>query len=106
VADGRLVGAIGMERYEDTCLLRSAVVHPDFRGRGIGSALYEELLLHSQALMIRRLLLLTTAAKEYFRRKGFRPVQRKSVTGMVTSSEEFTGACPESAVCMQLFLWK
>ncbi|MBI3789483.1 MAG: GNAT family N-acetyltransferase [Gemmatimonadetes bacterium] len=38
-ADGRLVGAVGLERYAEGALLRSAVVDADWRGRGMGELL-------------------------------------------------------------------
>jgi amino-acid N-acetyltransferase len=48
--------------------------------------------------------LLTNTAEGFFARKGFRRIDQKSVTGAVTSSVEFTGACPAHAACMELCL--
>ncbi len=95
-----LIGAIGLEVYDDTALLRSAVVAPERRSTGIGSNLYSQLLQRARNLGVRRLVLLTNTAEEYFRRKGFRTVDQKTITGPVTASVEFTGACPSHAVCM------
>jgi amino-acid N-acetyltransferase len=44
--------------------------------------------------------LLTTTADVYFEKKGFRRIDRSTLTGPVTQSVEFTSACPSSAVCM------
>jgi amino-acid N-acetyltransferase len=106
VADyaGSVIGAIGLEVYGDTALLRSAVVSAEHRGLGVGSKLYDVLLEHARSLGVRRLILLTNTAEEYFRRKGFRKLDQESVTGPVTTSVEFTGACPSHAVCMELLL--
>jgi amino-acid N-acetyltransferase len=97
---GRVIGAIGLEVYDETALLRSAVVAAERRSSGIGSKLYDQLLLRARNLRIQRLVLLTNTAEEYFRRKGFRTVDQELITGPVTKSVEFTGACPSHAVCM------
>jgi len=99
-----ILGAIGLESYGDSGLLRSAVVDAAFRNEGIGSSLYSELLVLARTAGMRKLLLLTTTAEEYFRRKGFQVIDRAKVEGPITQSEEFRGACPESAVCMELLL--
>ena len=99
-----IVGAIGLESYGETGLLRSAVVAPEHRNAGIGSALYTELLALARSVGTKRILLLTTTAEKYFGRKGFGVIDRATVRGPVTGSEEFTGACPATAVCMELLL--
>jgi amino-acid N-acetyltransferase len=99
-----VVGTIGLEVYGDTALLRSAAVDPAQQNKGIGSRLYTENLNQARQLGVKRLILLTNTAERYFARKGFRRIAQKSVTGPVTSSVEFTGACPSHAVCMELLL--
>ena len=104
-ADGTIAGVIGMEHYGgETALLRSAAVDPMLRSRGIGSALYDALIKLAHAKGVRRMVLLTTSAELYFARKGFQKISRESVTGPVTQSAEFKGACPTSAICMELRL--
>lgn len=100
--DNGIVGAIGLEVYGPTALLRSAVVAEQERGRGIGQLLYNELLREARELQIQRLILLTNTAEEYFRRKGFRKIDQQTVTGPITASAEFSGACPVHAACMEL----
>ncbi|MBM2842042.1 MAG: amino-acid N-acetyltransferase [Bacteroidetes bacterium] len=102
--DGTIVGTIGLEVYEDTALLRSAVVTPDLQNKGIGGLLYRHNLDQARRLGVRRLILLTNTAEEYFVRKGFKKIDQKSVIGPITSSVEFTGACPSHAACMELIL--
>jgi amino-acid N-acetyltransferase len=101
---GTIVGAIGLEVYEDTALLRSAVIVTEEQRKGIGSFLYDHNLVQARGLGVKRLLLLTNTAEKYFERKGFRRIDQKSVTGPVTTSVEFTGACPSHAACMELKL--
>jgi len=102
--NGVVVGAIGMEQYGETGLLRSAVVHPSCRNRGVGGMLVDRLLERSRTRSLRRLVLLTTTAGEYFGRKGFQRVDRSGITGPVAESVEFTEACPSTATCMELML--
>jgi amino-acid N-acetyltransferase len=99
---GTIIGAIGLEPYGDTALLRSAVVDPAHRGEAIGTRLYHALLCRAKESGARRMVLLTTTAEEYFRKKGFTRVDRTTITGPVTTSAEFTHACPSTAVCMEL----
>lgn len=99
-----IVGAIGLEVYDDVGLLRSAVVESSLQNTGIGSRLYEELLRRAHRLGVRRIILLTNTAQRYFERKGFRTIDQKSVTGPITNSVEFSGACPSHAACMELIL--
>ena len=103
-AEGMVVGAIGLEAYGDTALLRSAVVHPDQQGSGVGTTLYNALLTSAKAKGVRRLVLLTDTAEKFFDRKGFKRINAKTVTGPIRTSVEFTGACPSTAACMELIL--
>jgi amino-acid N-acetyltransferase len=98
---GRIVGAIGLERYGTAALLRSAVVEPGARGTGLGTALVERLLDAARTGGVREVFLLTTTAEGYFPRFGFAPITREEVPAGVKASVEFQGACPASAVVMR-----
>jgi amino-acid N-acetyltransferase len=99
-----LVGAIGMELYGETGLLRSAAVSPGWQGKGVGGRLYDALIGNARELGIDRLVLLTNTAEKYFARRGFKTIDRATLSGPVTLSVEFTDACPSHAVCMMLEL--
>ncbi len=103
VADNRerIVGAIGLERYGDAGLLRSAVVDPSARGAGIGHALVRRLLDRAREGGVHEVYLLTTTAEHYFPRFGFVVITRDSVPAAVQASAEFRDACPASAVAMR-----
>ncbi|MGD0339832.1 MAG: arsenic resistance N-acetyltransferase ArsN2 [Bacteroidota bacterium] len=101
---GDVIGAIGVEIYGDVGLLRSAVVRKELQRQGIGKQLYQTLVTVAKSIGIKRLILLTTTAADYFAQKGFRVIDKAMVQGPVTSSAEFTGACPKSATCMELML--
>jgi len=103
-ARGRIVGAVGLERYGDSALLRSAVVDPSARGSGIGHALVQRLLDGALDEGVRAVYLLTTTAEDYFPRFGFNVIARENVPAAVQASVEFREACPESAVVMRKLL--
>ena len=102
--DGEVVGVIGLERYDGSALLRSAVVDPDLRGLGVGARLVEGLLAHARRQQIQDIYLLTTTAEDWFPRFGFRPVDRDAVPPTVRMSVEFREACPASAAVMRTSL--
>lgn len=102
--EGNTIGAIGLEVYGEVALLRSAVVVRTEQNKGVGGLLYNALLRHARSIGIQRLVLLTNTAEEYFGKEGFRTVPQTTVTGPITASVEFTGACPSHAVCMELTL--
>jgi len=105
VLDGTdIVGVVGLERYGSDGLLRSLAVAPSQRSRGIGVLLLRQAIEDARRLGIRRLVLLTTTAADYFGRHGFRIIDRASVAGELTSSSQFRGACPATATCMEMLL--
>ena len=102
--DGAIVGAVGLELYEKDGLLRSLVVRKSARSQGIGDSLYRRLLDEARHSGVQRLILLTTTAESYFAARGFRRIDRNTIKGGLTRSAEFTGVCPDSAVCLELTL--
>lgn len=102
--DDNVVAAMGLEVYGDTALLRSAVVSPGEKGKGIGGTLYHAVLRNAARLGVHRLLLLTNTAEVYFARKGFKRIAQETVTGPITTSVEFSGGCPSHSACMELLL--
>ena len=93
----RVVGAIAVEPFGNDALLRSLVVHPDYRGRGIGQQLVSTLLENTN----KNLYLLTETAEHFFVRFGFESVSRKEAPEAIKQSEEFQDLCPESACFMR-----
>ena len=99
-----IVACGGAEAYEFAALLRSIAVHPDYRSLGIGRKIVRQLLDRLASRGIREFYLLTTTAEEYFRKRGFKVIDRDEVHPQLLGSEEFRGACPDSAVCMRLVM--
>jgi GNAT superfamily N-acetyltransferase len=74
VADGSLVGVMGIQRVRDVELIRHAYVLPGSQGHGVGGALLE----HLQRSRTQRMLVGTWARAEwairFYRRHGFQLV--------------------------------
>lgn len=102
--EGIVVGAAGIERYGANGLLRSVVVAPEWRNRGVGSSLVKNRLAWAQQAGITTLYLLTTTAADYWARAGFVAVDRGDAPPEVAASHEWKSACPASATSMKLRL--
>jgi len=98
--DGSVVGAIGVEPYQDLGLLRSLVVHPSHREKGLGKQLVCELESFAQRKGIKTIFLLTITAADFFRKLGYEGIQKAHVPESITRTEEFKNICPVSAVCL------
>lgn len=103
-ADTRVVAAIGLEWHGENALLRSAVVSTGWRRRGLGVRLTEAALAEARRGGAQAVYLLTTTAADFFPRFGFAAIDRAEVPPAVQRSAEFGGACPDTAVVMQLDL--
>ena len=101
----RIVGVAGLELHgERFALLRSVAVDASVRGRGLGKDLVDRVTALARARGLESLYLLTTTAEGYFPMFGFQEISRAEVPDPVKRSEEFTSACPASAVVMSLRL--
>jgi len=99
-----LLGAIGLEMFEDVGLLRSLVVRSSDRGAGLGGRLVEALEAHARGLGLRQLVLLTQTAAPFFASRDYHVIDRKSAPAPVLGSAEFRSICPASATCMTKYL--
>jgi amino-acid N-acetyltransferase len=101
-----LLGAAAVELYPGGALLRSVVVDPDARGRGLGHRLTEAALRVAKERGADTAFLLTTTAEAFFPKLGFERIAREDVPLSVQASVEFQSACPASAVVMRKRLGK
>jgi amino-acid N-acetyltransferase len=98
--DSGVVGTAALELYGDAALLRSVTVAASLRGQGLGAALTTAALELARQRGVRSVYLLTETAAQFFPRFGFRPIDRAAVEPAVLASQEFTTACPKSALAM------
>ncbi len=100
-----ILGIAGYEFYGEDALLRSVAVRPGLQSQGIGSKMFQNMLVVARERKTRRIVLLTETAQKFFERKGFKAVERSAIANeLMQKSSEFTGACPKSAICMVLNL--
>lgn len=98
----RVVATAGLEDHGDAGLLRSVVVAPAYRSRGLGRMLVTALLDRARAQGHAAVYLLTDTAVGYFQRFGFQPVARAAVPPSVQRSAEFRiPACASSVVMVK-----
>jgi amino-acid N-acetyltransferase len=102
--DGRVVGAAGAEVYGRHALLRSVVVDPAHRGRGIAGRMVGRVLERLAAGGAEDVYLLTTTAADYFHRRGFRPVGRAALPAALRASRELHDGVCDTAQAMALTL--
>jgi amino-acid N-acetyltransferase len=101
---GAVLGAAGMEVYDEAALLRSLAVAAGARNRGLASAMTRAVLDDARSLGIRAVYLLTTTGEGFFPRFGFARIERAELPAALHASRELQGACPTSAVPMRLAL--
>lgn len=97
----KVIGAIGLEQYNQAGLLRSMVTDPDYRNQGIATQLVDAVFAAANREGITEMYLLTETAEHYFARKGFTAVSRDVAPEALRSSTEFSHVCPASAVFMK-----
>lgn len=93
-------GAIGLQTFGRTGLLRSLVVHTDRRGAGTGRQLVAALEKKAKAAGITDLWLLTIDAEVFFWKMDYRIAERDEAPEPIRGTQEFTSLCPGSAHLM------
>ena len=99
-SDGELQGVVGLELYGTVGLLRSLVVSPRKRSKGLGSALVAYAEGVAQANGIICLYLLTMTAEHFFGRLGYETVSREAAPPEIIATSEFSDICPVSSTFM------
>lgn len=99
-----IVACGGAEAYQVAALIRSIAVVPEYRSQGLGRRIVRQLLDRLASRGLREFYLLTTTAEDYFRKRGFKTIDRDEVHPQLLGSREFQDACPSSATCMRLVM--
>ena len=100
--DGSLVGCVGLELFGASAMLRSVAVHPSLQRRGIGSKLVAAAIALAESKGVDRIFLLTQSQADFFKRFGFREVNREEFDEPVRKSVLYSRSCPMSATGMRL----
>ncbi len=98
--DGQLIGAVAVERYAGVGLLRSLIVVPEGRGKGVAGRLLEHAERSARALGTEELWLLTIDADRYFETWGYVRQTRAVAPAAIAATPEFSDLCPANAVLM------
>ena len=97
---GGVQGAVGLEALGRVALLRSLVVAPDQRGRGLGGRLVDRLESEAASQGAAELWLLTNTARPYFLARGYRDRSREEAPAAIVATREFSSLCPGDASLM------
>jgi amino-acid N-acetyltransferase len=101
VADGKVIGVVGLEPFTDRGLLRSLTVDPAHRGCGLGKQLVHHAEQMALRMAMRELFLLTDSAQEFFETLGYARTNRQNAPVEIRSSREFAELCPSSSLLMK-----
>jgi len=99
-AQDETLGYAGVELFGRDGLLRSVLVLPAWRNRGLGSAIVEMAAALARELGVERLYLLTVDAADFFAARGFGALPRADAPARIAQSSEFASLCPASALFM------
>jgi len=103
-SDGAVIGSGGVEVFGDVGLLRSVAVIKSLQGEGHGGLICREIFERMRTRGVTELYLLTTTAPGFFERMGFTRIDRSDAPAEIQNTTEFSGLCPQSAVCMRMRL--
>lgn len=98
---GQPIALAGLELHGEAALLRSLVVAPEQRGRGLARQLLDHLRREARSGGARQLYLLTIDAADYFRRLGFDDLARDLAPAAIRNTRQFAQLCPEHAVLLR-----
>ncbi|HUU77301.1 MAG TPA: arsenic resistance N-acetyltransferase ArsN2 [candidate division Zixibacteria bacterium] len=102
--ESNIIGCVGLEVYNKFGLLRSLAIEPKLQSQGLGNILTDAILDYARSIELHKIYLLTTTAEKFFLKKGFMKIKRDIVPAEVKQSIEFKSLCPDSAICMEIFL--
>ena len=100
----KTLGIIGLQRFNQTALLRSLVVSQDDRKSGLGRRLVSAVEANACCAGVKDLWLLTIDAERYFESLGYKMMSRESAPDSIRNTQEFSGLCPDGAYLMRKVL--
>lgn len=98
------VGIIGLEQFGGIGFLRSLVVLDAHRDKGYGKEICNCIFDYAKNKQNKEIYLLTTTAEDFFKKLGFKIIERKDVPEEIKNTAEYSHFCPDSAACMRISL--
>lgn len=98
---GKLIGVGGMEIYGAVALIRSIVVIPERRNKGLAKKIIMQLEEKAKLSGVKSLFLITESAVKYFEQLGFSIEERVNVPVAIKNTAQFKTLCPDSAIVMR-----
>ena len=95
---GRTVGYGGFEPHGAYALVRSVVVLPEARGKGLGRAIAEEVMAKAKAERCTEAFLLTTTAADFFDHLGFKQMDRAYAPKEILATRQAATICSTAAL--------
>lgn len=93
-------GVVGVELHGDSALLRSLVVAPAARSRGLGKALVTAAERCARCAGAIDIYLLTNTAEHFFETLGYERADRSAAPQAILRTSEFASLCPAGATFM------
>jgi amino-acid N-acetyltransferase len=100
IQNDKVIGTGGLELFGDCALLRSLSVRKDWQGKGLGRFIAQQLEQVCGESGIANVYLLTTTAEDFFRKKGYRVIDRANAPLSIKNSSEFTTVCSSTGILM------
>ncbi|OUL32578.1 GNAT family N-acetyltransferase [Nostoc sp. T09] len=93
---------VGFARATSDCIYRATiwdvVIHPEYRGTGLGSKLVETVLSHPRIRWVERVYLMTTHQQGFYEKMGF---QSNTSTTMVLHNQPKLDSLPSEEIQLQ-----
>ena len=100
IQNEKVIGTGGLEFFGDCALLRSLSVKKDRQGQGLGKFITRQLEEICRNKGIANIYLLTTTAEDFFRKEGYRVVNREDAPLSIMNSSEFSTVCSSTGILM------
>ncbi|MFX0085040.1 MAG: arsenic resistance N-acetyltransferase ArsN2 [Candidatus Hodarchaeota archaeon] len=94
--NSKVIGCIGIEKYGEVGLMRSAAIHPSFQGQGYGKKLVEALENYARDKKLVKIYLLTDTAEKFFIKFNYKVISREKANPKIKQSVEYTTICTSS----------
>lgn len=104
VVEGTVLGAIALDVFARSGLVRALVVAPEQRGQGVGRALFQSLKSRAYELSLREIFVGAPTGGEFFEKLGFESAPPEEIPLSIRQSRLFRDRRADAARVLRLFL--